>query len=108
MNNDDAANIQGDINRIFEKEMSKHRGVSIHYNAMVKRKNLLETKLFKQRYLQMVQHLNGMPNAEKAANPFLKSPWSIFNESLADPKMEIPNNREIFQSVIRELVDQGL
>jgi hypothetical protein len=39
-----------EINKMFAKEMSKYRGVTSEYNSMLKRKNLLEAKLFKKRY----------------------------------------------------------
>lgn len=42
--------IMHEINKLFMKEMLKYRGVTMEYNAMLKRKNLLEAKLFKKRY----------------------------------------------------------
>lgn len=39
-----------EINKLFVKEMAKYRGVTSEFNAMLKRKNLLEGKLFKKRY----------------------------------------------------------
>lgn len=49
---------------------------------MLKRKNLLEAKLFKRRYEKMEKHLNGMPSMEKTMNPFNKvHTKSVFNES---------------------------
>jgi hypothetical protein len=39
-----------EINKLFMKEMAKYRGVTSEFNAMLKRKNLLEAKLFKKRY----------------------------------------------------------
>lgn len=39
-----------EINKMFTKEMSKYRGVTSEYNAILKRKNLMEAKLFKKRY----------------------------------------------------------
>lgn len=39
-----------EVDKMFTKEMSKYRGVTTEYNAMLKRKNLLEAKLFKKRY----------------------------------------------------------
>jgi hypothetical protein len=35
---------------MFEKEISKYRSVNSSFNAMLKRKNLLEAKLFKKKY----------------------------------------------------------
>jgi len=42
--------IMFEINKIFSKEMLKYRNVTSEYNSMLKRKNLLEAKLFKKRY----------------------------------------------------------
>ena len=42
--------ISFEINKMFSKEMSKYRGITGEYNSMLKRKNLLEAKLFKKRY----------------------------------------------------------
>ena len=39
-----------EINKMFIKEMAKYRGVTSEFNAMLKRKNLLEAKLFKKKY----------------------------------------------------------
>lgn len=42
--------IMFEINRMFSKQMAKYRNVTSEYNTMLKRKNLLEAKLFKKRY----------------------------------------------------------
>ena len=42
-----------EINRLFQMEMEKFKGVTSEYQQMLKRKNLLETKLFKRRYEKM-------------------------------------------------------
>lgn len=80
----------------------KYRGVTSEYNAMLKRKNLLEAKLFKKRYEKVQKHLNGNHNLENSMNPF-KRPYqaSIFNEKVTD-KMEIPINKELYDNVIKE------
>ena len=59
-----------EINKLFQKEMSKYRGVTSEFNSMLKRKNLLEAKLFKKRYEKVQKHLNGNPNFELTLNPF--------------------------------------
>ena len=61
-----------EINKLFTKEMMKYRGVTSEYNAMLKRKNLLEAKLFKKRYEKVQKHLNGNPILENGLNPFKK------------------------------------
>jgi hypothetical protein len=62
--------------------MDKYKGITAEFNAMLKRKNLLEAKLFKRRYEKMQKHLNGMPSMERSLNPFNKiHPKSVFNES---------------------------
>jgi hypothetical protein len=53
-----------EINKLFAKEMTKYRGVTSEYNSMLKRKNLLEAKLFKKRYEKVQKHLNGIPNMD--------------------------------------------
>jgi hypothetical protein len=45
--------------------MSKYKGVTAEYNAMLKRKNLLEAKLFKRRYEKIQKHLNGLAVIDK-------------------------------------------
>jgi hypothetical protein len=71
--------------------MSRYKGITSEYNAMLKRKNLLEAKLFKRRYEKMQKHLNGMPSLEKSMNPFNR-PYnpSVFSENALDDKMLIP------------------
>ena len=87
---------------MFSKEMSKYRGITSEYNSMLKRKNLLEAKLFKKRYEKVQKHLNGIPNLDNSLNPFKKGyKASIFNEGASDTKMEIPNNKELFENVIK-------
>lgn len=39
-----------EINKMFAKQMAKYRNVTSEFNAMLKRKNLMEAKLFKKRY----------------------------------------------------------
>lgn len=70
-----------EIHKLFLQEMERYKGVTAEYNAMLKRKNLLEAKLFKRRYQKMEKHLNGMPNLDRTLNPFSR-PYnpSVFNE----------------------------
>jgi hypothetical protein len=39
--------------------MEKYKGVTAEYNAMLKRKNLLEAKIFKRRFEKIQKYLNG-------------------------------------------------
>lgn len=83
--------------------MGKFKGVTAEYNAMLKRKNLLEAKLFKRRYEKVQKHLNGLANADKTMNPFNKPPTaSVFSENALNSNEQIPQNRELFEFVIRE------
>ncbi len=54
----------------------------------------------------MQKHLNGMPSMERSLNPFNKiHPKSVFNESSfnsANSNYSIPQNKELFDFVIRE------
>jgi|LauGreDrversion4_2_1035121.scaffolds.fasta_scaffold310730_2 hypothetical protein len=80
-----------EINRLFQIEMEKFKGVTSEYHAMLKRKNLLEAKLFKRRFEKMRKHLSGLPNLDSSLNPFKKAqPPSIFNERQTDDKIDIP------------------
>ena len=71
--------------------MEKFKGVTTEYHAMLKRKNLLEAKLFKRRFEKMRRHLSGIPSMEVTLNPFKKtqSP-SIFSENQYDDRIKIP------------------
>lgn len=62
----------------------------------------MEAKLFKKRYEKMQKHLNGVPNFDKTLNPFTR-PYqpSIFNDTTRDSKMDIPNNKELYENVIK-------
>lgn len=70
-----------EIHKIFSQEMERYKGVTAEYNSMLKRKNLLEAKLFKRKYEKMQKHLNGMPSMDRTLNPFSR-PYvpSVFNE----------------------------
>jgi hypothetical protein len=52
--------------------MEKFKGVTSEYHAILKRKNLLEAKLFKRRFEKMRRHLSGMPSLDATLNPFKK------------------------------------
>ena len=73
---------------------------------MLKRKNLLEAKLFKKKYENIAKYLNGNSNLEISMNPFRK-PYkpSIFNENIFDNKMEVPRNKDLFENIIKEAVN---
>ena len=88
---------------LFQEEMQKYKGVTTEFNSMLKRKNLLEAKIFKRRYEKISKHLNGMPAMEKTLNPFYKlhTP-SVFNESTDNTSYKIPQNKELFDFVIKE------
>ncbi|TNV84874.1 hypothetical protein FGO68_gene1032 [Halteria grandinella] len=92
-----------EIHKLFTQEMSKYKGVTAEYNAMLKRKNLLEAKLFKRRYEKVQKHLNGLSSSDKAMNPFNRPPLSsVFNEAALNSNDQIPQNRELFEFVIKE------
>ncbi|CDW72235.1 UNKNOWN [Stylonychia lemnae] len=98
--------IMFEINKMFSKEMLKYRNVTSEYNSMLKRKNLLEAKLFKKRYEKVQKHLNGVPNMDSSLNPFKKQYQpSIFNTKMMDNKMDVPNNKELYENVIKEAFD---
>lgn len=47
-----------------------------------------------------------MPNFDSTLNPFKRNYQpSIFNESMSDNKMDVPNNRELYENVIKEAYD---
>jgi len=54
-----------EINKLFQREMAKIKGVTSEYNSMLKRKNLLEAKLFKRRFEKMKRHINGIPSLDQ-------------------------------------------
>jgi stalled ribosome alternative rescue factor ArfA len=83
--------------------MSRYKGITLEFIAMLKRKNLLEAKLFKRRYEKITKFLGGLPVQDQTMNPFKKTaPQSVFNEHLHDEKTSIPQNRELFDQVIKE------
>jgi hypothetical protein len=55
---------------------------------MLKRKNILQSKIFKKRYERVSKHISG--NRGIGANPFKGNPKSVFSEYINDPKMDIP------------------
>ena len=95
-----------EINKLFQKEIEKFRGVSSQFNGMLKRKNILEAKLFKKRYEKVEKHLNRIPNLDASFNPFKKSIQSVFIDEQKDPMMDIPMNKELFNNVIKETLDK--
>ncbi len=67
---------------MFKEEMEKIKGVNRDYVSMLKRRNFLETKVFKRKFEKMQKHLNGKPSQDTTMNPF-KRPHnpSVFSES---------------------------
>lgn len=62
----------------------------------------MEAKIFKKKYERIAKHMSGMPK-DPHMNPFesLYKP-SVFNEDIVDPKMNIPQNKELFENVIKD------
>lgn len=77
-----------DIDNLFEKQLEKQSKVNTAFNSMLKRKNILQSKIFKKRYERVNKHISG--NVGKSANPFKCNPKSVFSEYINDPKMDIP------------------
>lgn len=63
----------------------------------MKRKNILEAKLFIKKYERVAKHISGMPKLN--LTPHYQP--SVFCENLLDPKMDIPQNTELFEHVIK-------
>lgn len=86
-----------------EKEVPpKMKQSEQEYCLFLRKKNILETKLFKMKYSSMQKHIGGIPNQEKHLNPFQKPlKPSVFTEMIMDPKMNIPQNEELFNNVIK-------
>ena len=72
------------------------------FTRFLRRKNILEAKLFKKKYERVAKHISGIPKGGKHLNPFEKqAPVSVFSEQMHDPKMNIPQNRVLFDDVIK-------
>ena len=56
--------------------------------------------LFKKKYDRIVDYLKGCNVQEYNAND--NKMVSIFNENISDPKMDVPNNKEMFENIIKE------
>lgn len=66
----------------------------------------MEAKIFKKKYERIAKHMSGMPK-DVSFNPFESSyKPSVFNEDIVDPKMNIPQNKELFENVIKSSKDQ--
>ena len=75
--------ISEEIQRLFALELSRYKGVTTEYNAILKRKNLLEAKLFKRKYEKISKHLSGMSSRDRNLNPFNKLPNpSVVSENI--------------------------
>ena len=71
------------------------------YNEFLRKKNNMEAKIFKKKYERISKHMSGMPK-DLLSNPFDTSyKPSVFNEDIVDPKMNIPQNKELFENVIQ-------
>mmetsp|Transcript_32530 Transcript_32530/g.49757 ORF Transcript_32530/g.49757 Transcript_32530/m.49757 type:complete len:102 (+) Transcript_32530:75-380(+) len=78
-------------------DASKKQSTS-EYSHYLRRKNNLETRLFKKKYERISKHISGTGRHEKQANPFTRSyKPSVFNEQIMDPKMNIPQNEELLE-----------
>ena len=85
-----------------KEALTKIKQSEQEYCLFLRRKNILETKLFKMKYNSMQKHIGGIPNQERHLNPFQKPMKpSVFTEMIMDPKMNIPQNEELFNNVIK-------
>jgi hypothetical protein len=53
------------------------------FHEYIKKKNILEAKLFKKKYERVAKHVSGMPKMDRHMNPFT-SPYkaSVFAETI--------------------------
>jgi hypothetical protein len=68
------------------------------YCLYLRRKNIMETKVFKKKYEAVNQHISGIPKLGRQDDEYKPS---VFSEQLSDPKMNIPQNKELFNNVIK-------
>ena len=89
-----------DIYKPNENDKTFKRSDQEH-GRYLRRKNNLEAKLFKKKYERVAKHICGIPNGEKRLNPFT-APYkpSVYAETIMDPKMDVPQNVELFDIVI--------
>jgi hypothetical protein len=58
----------------------------------------METQVFKKKFEAVHRHISGMPKPAQENDSYQPS---IFSEQLSDPKMNIPQNKELFNNVIK-------
>lgn len=59
----------------------------------------METKVFKKKYERIDKHISGIPKPILGVNHYKPS---IYNEDVVDPKLNIPSNKELFKTVIKD------
>ena len=80
--------------------MSAQAGVDKKFIESVRRKNMLETKLFKMKYFKICKIIVG----GLAQNNYFgldRYTTSVMQENITDPKLDIPQNVEMFENVIK-------
>ena len=61
--------------------------------------------MFRKKYERVAAHISGLPPSGGKLNPFdAPPPVSVFSEEIHDPKMNIPQNRVLFDDVIKYAV----
>lgn len=94
----DSKNQKANKKKKYQAASAKPKQTFNEYCVYLRRKNIMETKLFKKRYEAVHRHISGMPKPTQETDAYQPS---IFSEQLSDPKMNIPQNKELFNNVIK-------
>jgi len=80
-----------------DKDRTKLRMLVRACEEYAKRKNIIEFKLTKLKFSRVAKYISGNPKGEGSLNPFT-APYkpSVYSENVQDPKMDIPQNDELF------------
>tara|TARA_B110000285_G_scaffold216351_1_gene263586 strand:- start:276 stop:749 length:474 start_codon:yes stop_codon:yes gene_type:complete len=82
----------------YQAASTKPKQTFNEYCVYLRRKNIMETQVFKKKFEAVHRHISGMPKPAQENDSYQPS---IFSEQLSDPKMNIPQNKELFNNVIK-------
>ena len=82
-----------------KKQLGARKQSYSEFNHFLKRKNIMEAKVFKKRYERVDKYISGIPKPIGGINKEYRP--SIYNDEVVDPKVDIPSNKAIFNNVIK-------
>lgn len=95
---------QAQVNAALEQFMARAKNAKkseqVAVKSIFKRKEALETKLFKMKYAKLLRIITDQSRHQSLNQE--RHPTSIYEENPVDPKIDIPANKYMFETTIKD------